>query len=86
MRFLFWQFNTFVKNRTILVADIPVRITKLSISFNSSLGQNIEELRAQLQDVINAGGFQKLVVFSAGMGFLAGGYEASAVPWPGDGN
>jgi len=37
--------------------------------------QNIEDLRKQLRDVIDSGGYQKLVVFSAGMGFLAGAYE-----------
>jgi hypothetical protein len=33
--------------------------------------------KAQLKDAIDGGGFQRVVVFSAGMGFLAGAYEAS---------
>ncbi len=39
--------------------------------------QDREQLRNQLKDAIDGGGFQRVVVFSAGMGFLAGAYEAS---------
>ena len=39
--------------------------------------QDREQLRNQLKDAIDGGGFQRIVVFSAGMGFLAGAYEAS---------
>ncbi|KAE8441962.1 hypothetical protein EG329_004129 [Mollisiaceae sp. DMI_Dod_QoI] len=37
------------------------------------------QLRGQLKDAIDSGGFQRIVVFSAGMGFLAGAYELFAV-------
>jgi hypothetical protein len=41
--------------------------------------QDREQLRNQLKDAIDGGGFQRVVVFSAGMGFLAGAYEASQI-------
>jgi enoyl-CoA hydratase/carnithine racemase len=37
----------------------------------------INELAHELKAAINDGGFQCVVVFSAGMGFLAGAYEES---------
>jgi hypothetical protein len=48
-----------------------------------SLEKDLEERRLHLLDLIDEGGFQKLVVFNGWIGFFAGAYQVSSQAWLG---
>ncbi|KAL5324708.1 hypothetical protein ACEPPN_009256 [Leptodophora sp. 'Broadleaf-Isolate-01'] len=78
MRFMRWELKTHPKNREPQVLQIPVSNQfQWKSRCRTDFLKDREQRTIALRDAVDRGGFQKLVVFSAGMGFLAGAYEAN---------
>ena len=77
MRIYRWKLKTYIKDRWIDVEDKPVRNRsgKELPSASANMCQDYEERKQHLLDIIDDGGFQKLVVFNGWIGFLAGAYQ-----------